>query len=223
MGIEIHHPRWRLVLKKILKNIGKRAVCGDIHDDGERISTNKRRSAMKTLTLTLLAVMVTGYAQEAKVVEPPKALVKAQKDYEKECARALQPINQNYLKVLESLKRDLGIRGDTAGMVAVQAAIDEVKEYLEGSSADETEKMAVGTWAISHGSYHDSHVVRDDGTYTNVSTGTIGTWKIKNGQWVLRWGKTQTWTANLPLKKEMSVKREDGTVWTFEKTSDKTK
>jgi len=157
-----------------LKNVGKMSASGDIHYDGERISTaNERKAKMKTLTLVLLAVMVTGYAQETKVVEPPKALLKAQKDYEKEAARVLEPVNLNYLKVLESIKRDLGIRGDTAGMVAVQKAIDEVKVYLKNEAGTDAETAILGKWAWDG---KNTINITKDGQFTHPYWGK-GTWE----------------------------------------------
>jgi hypothetical protein len=210
--------------KKSWKTVGKKPVSGDIHYDGERSSTNKRRSAMKTLNLVLLAVMVavTGYAQETKV-EKPKALVKAQEAYEKEAARVLEPVNMAYLRTLESIKKDLGVRGDTAGMVAVQAAIDEVKEYLKSGTMTEgeAEKMVVGKWIIGRGNYKDSITLRSDGTCIDGGTGQ-GTWKIKNDALVLVFKvsdtRRDTWTAKFPLKPKMTILWSyDRKTWTFER------
>jgi len=188
----------------------------------------ERKAKMKTLTLVLLAVMVavTGYAQETKVVEPPKALVKAQEAYEKEAARVLEPVNMAYLRTLESIKKDLGVRGDTAGMVAVQAAIDEVKEYLknEAGTEDGAEKMVVGTWEMGgRNNYKDTLIVNADGTWTASSNGETGKWKIKNGKWIITRGNNSYWSVALPLKKKMAVVSSFAGDWSFEKTSDKTK
>jgi hypothetical protein len=128
-----------------------------------------------------------------------------------------------YLRTLESIKKDLGVRGDTAGMVAVQAAIDEVKEYMEGSSEDETEKMAVGTWTVVMGASRDSYTLRPDGTCISGG-GVPGNWKIKNGALVMvvkvSDTRRDTWTAKLPLKPKMTILWSyDGKTWTFEKSN----
>jgi hypothetical protein len=137
---------------------------------------------MKTLNLVLLAVMVavTGYAQETKV-EKPKALVKAQEAYEKEAARVLEPVNLNYLKTLESIKRDLGVRGDTAGMVAVQAAIDEVKEYLKNEPGD----PFIGDW--QRVGNPGGLTVNADGTFTKAPDGSSGRWEKKGSKYICHW------------------------------------
>ena len=83
---------------------------------------------MKRLSV-LLAALVVGIvsAQNAQEPQDPKALVKAREAYQKELKRVADPVNQDYLKTLEFLKRDMGTNGDTAGMVAVQREIDAIQ------------------------------------------------------------------------------------------------
>jgi hypothetical protein len=110
-------------------------------------------------------------------------------------------------------------------MVAVQAAIDEVKEYLknEAGTEDGAEKMVVGTWEIGgRNNYKDTLIVNADGTWTTTS-GDHGKWKIKNGKWIVTRGDNNYFSVALPLKKKMAVVSSFPGDWTFEKTSDKTK
>jgi len=161
------------------------AVSGDIHYDGERISTaNERKAKMKTLNLVLLAVMVavTGYAQETKV-ELPKALLKAQEAYRKEAASVLEPVNMNYLRTLESLKRDMGVKGDTVGMVAVQKEIDEIKEYLKNETG--TEGMLVGTKWKKENQY--VWEFRKNGVVFCPNNGHFAKWEIKGNDLTVSW------------------------------------
>jgi hypothetical protein len=151
---------------------------------------------MKTPNLVLLAVMVavTGYAQEVKEPEPPKALVKAKEAYRKEAARVLEPVNQNYLRTLESLKRDMGIKGDTAGMVAVQKEIDEVKEYLKNETM--TVDPIVGKWLW------DGRMMTFTANGQIKSDNGTAKWKHdpkKTGGYLMNWG---SWVESAVISKD---------------------
>jgi hypothetical protein len=176
---------------------------------------------MKTLNMVLLAVMVavTGYAQEVKETEPPKALVKAKEAYQKELKRVTDPVSRDYLRTLESLKKDMGTKGDTAGMVAVQKEIDEIKEYLknETMTEDGAEKMMVGTWSIQAVTGHRDTLTFNADHTMRAGNNDHGTWKIKNGKLRATFVAGAYFEALLPVKAKMTVSHSVSGSWTFEK------
>jgi hypothetical protein len=149
------------------------------------------------VVLSLLAVLFATAlsAQDAQEPQDPKALVKAREAYQKEIARVTAPVNQNYLQTLEALKRDFGTKGDTAGMVAVQKEIDEVKTYLKNEPG--TVDPMVGKWLW------DGRVMTftADGKITNESGGSAK-WKRdpkKSGGYLMNWG---SWVENAVISKD---------------------
>jgi hypothetical protein len=140
------------------------------------------------VVLSLLAVLFATAlsAQDAQEPQDPKALVKAREAYQKEIARVTAPVNQNYLQTLEALKRDFGTKGDTAGMVAVQKEIDEVKEYM----VSDFKGTVVGTWKFLRYVWE----IRKDGTVFCPTVNSFGNWKIKGDILTVMWGKEDVHT-----------------------------
>jgi hypothetical protein len=191
-----------------LKNLGKIALTGDIRSE-EELNQQKGNVKMKTLKVVLLAVMVavTGYAQEVKETEPPKALVKAREAYQKELKRVTDPVSRDYLRTLESLKKDFGTKGDTANMVAVQKEIDAVKEDMENGTGTEAEaeKFIIGQWRWQDGAYTSTILFASNHTL-QVSNGDSGTWRVKDSKWILQFnGNGSTCVVLLPLKNRVEV------------------
>jgi hypothetical protein len=112
----------------------------------------------------------------------------------------------------------MGVRGDTAGMVAVQAAIDEVKEYMEGNSGD-AEKMLVGTWSIQQAGTRYALTIKSDFTFKCGPAGNGGMWKITDGKWRATLHNGAYFETSLPIKAKMVVLQvgDAGGNWTFEK------
>jgi hypothetical protein len=101
-------------------------------------------------------------------------------------------------------------------MVAVQAAIDEVKEYLKNETG--TEEMLVGKWSTLRTSdgYRDALTFNADHTM-RAGNNDHGTWKVKNGKWRAIFASGLSFEALLPSKAKMMVSHSDGSTWTFEK------
>ena len=177
---------------------------------------------MKTIrVLVLLVAMLPSFAviaQESN--EEPNRLVLAREAYYRSVQRALLPVNRDYLRILEAMKKQYGIAGSTEDMVAVQKEIDAVTENMEGGTQAEAEaeKMLVGKWNMLHLSdgYRDTLTFNDDHTM-RAGNRDHGTWKVKNGKLRATFVAGAYFEALLPVKAKMTVSHSVSGGWTLEK------
>ena len=174
-----------------------------------------RRIPMKTLKkkgagymcLLVITFLLPFAAFGQDETTEPKELTNLRAKKDKLVKDAIAPIMRDYVSALNDLKKQLGGKGNTAGMTAVQRELDLIPVAVPRGASQliaDAEKMIVGHWDISI----DRLEVNADHTMKTV-TGFSGDWEIKDGQWVgtFKTGGSNghTLTAKLPLKKEMTV------------------
>lgn len=107
---------------------------------------------MKTL-MTLLAVLaaVTVIAQDD--AKEPAVLVLAREAYQKEAAKALAPVNKDYLAKLEKLKKELGGQGDAVGAMAVQKEMERVQAAPSQTAGADEYQGPLGAWKVIYSNH----------------------------------------------------------------------
>jgi hypothetical protein len=96
----------------------------------------------------------------------PAALVTARKAYEAKVKAVVDPLKADYLKKLESMKKDFGAKGDVAAALAVQREIDNLSEA--GTAT------IVGKWDGFPGA--GIAEFKADGTAKDISGNITGKW-----------------------------------------------
>jgi hypothetical protein len=90
---------------------------------------------------------------EDTLTDDPAALVTARKAYDAKVKAVVDPLKADYLKKLESMKKDFGAKGDVASALAIQREIDSL---TQASTA-----TIVGKWSWS---YDQTIEIKGDGT-----------------------------------------------------------
>lgn len=189
-----------------------------------------RRIPMKTLKakhagyMSIIALLFlcafSGYAQDADVQEPKElTALRAKKDAM--VKKAIAPIMKDYASALNDMKKQLGAKGDAAGMMAVQKELDGLKDSMAAgaplSKEDDAEKMLLGVWVCTGGS-GKGHILNFNEDHSfGCNCGVPGSWSIKDGLLEIKFNNGSYLSAKVPLKKKMPWATRDGEKWIFEK------
>lgn len=77
-------------------------------------------------------------------------LAQAQAQYRRDMEFATKPTRDRYLSRLDSLKRQLGSRGDARGAVAIQEEVDRIMASIPDESLVTAAAKLAGTWKITY-------------------------------------------------------------------------
>jgi hypothetical protein len=160
-----------------------------------------RKGCVMRILLAGLFLVLPLLAQDTEKKEPA-ALVKARADYQ----RDILPITKKYLDKLETLKKELGGRGDLDGATAVQAEIEAcTPEKAVG------DKSIVGKWHARYpGNRHCYYTFAKDGKVVAENGGEVlmtGKWTMIGSGCIIETtkGSRETWTAVGPGKWNMTT------------------
>lgn len=103
---------------------------------------------MKKLIITLVcAAPLLAFAAD------PVELVAVRASYQKQIQAATAPINTKYLEYLDTLKKQLGAKGDVQGALAVQKEIDSIAALQKTATVTGSDKIVI--WNQNNGGKGD--------------------------------------------------------------------
>lgn len=115
-------------------------------------------------------LLVTGLSREVFAEEENPELAQAEAQYRKDIEFATKAIRDRYLSRLDSLKRQLGARGDARAAVAIQEEIDRVLASVPDENIAAAAARLAGTWKITYTNGDSrTYVITADGAASFLS------------------------------------------------------
>ena len=111
--------------------------------------TAATRGDVRTTTVLQAEMDGMSHATSVDISQAPPEVIHARENLQQEAYRALAPLRTNWVQGLERFKRGLGVKGDIAGMNAVQKELDEAMlNPLPGENQ-------IVLWNIHNSHYND--------------------------------------------------------------------